>query len=190
MLHSKKLRCSLHSIVAIAIASIVGLVNQTFAQVSIKERIAITPGQNPRDNHLLSAADSTEHTVAVINAAPIYQPWGAYGTFFDTTGTFELLAGDSAVARLHGGILAGEYLEGSPQCCIGADDRLTVAINGASVVDFNFALNFAFDDPLDAGINLSPYVHTVRIRSTRRLGIIITGKTMESRHSGLLCQRI
>jgi hypothetical protein len=59
------------------------------AQVSIKERIAITPNGHTRRASAKSIADTTECTVVWINPA-IYSPSWAYRLFPDSGGTSNL----------------------------------------------------------------------------------------------------
>jgi hypothetical protein len=139
------------------------------AQVSIKERIAIIPGSQQGGNTPLSfGSDTSECTILLINPAMIYlDPPSGGGTFFWDSSAFQLPAGYSTPVRLHGGVLAGPYLENSPQVGIGADDFLTLSINGNSVVYFDFSdpgapdhVQFHFIDPSDTGRIISSYVHT------------------------------
>jgi len=88
-----------------------------------------------------------------------YQVWGAHGVFFDSAGSFQLPVGFPQPVRLHGGLLAGELLENSPQFGIGADDYLTIDFNGTQVINYSFWPYFHFYDEGDTGIVITSFVH-------------------------------
>jgi hypothetical protein len=134
------------------------------AQVTIKERVHLVPvqatgGSIQFNSSGINAGDTAECTIALINSEQIYNLTCVAGVFFDSTGAFQLAAEDTQRVLLHGGPLIGINLPNGHDCCIGADDFLTVDLNGTRVIDFSYASNHSFLDPQDAGIDIHQALH-------------------------------
>ena len=107
-------------------------------------------------------ADSTwlcGETIAVINPSEIYYHLTyEYQTFFDTSGTFDIPAIDGYGVLLRGGLVY--HNDYGSNCCIGADDRLIVTINGVEAINYDLGTSlFALIDPNNVGIDLSSLTH-------------------------------
>jgi hypothetical protein len=134
------------------------------AQVTIKERVHLVPiqatgGSLQFNSSGITAGDTAECTIALINSEQIYNLTCVAGVFFDSTGAFQLAAEDTQRVLLHGGPLIGINLPNGHDCCIGADDFLTVDLNGTRVIDFSYASNHSFLDPQDAGVDIHQALH-------------------------------
>lgn len=98
-----------------------------------------------------------ETTVVVINPSAIFGPATSDQPFYTNSGTFEFSGAAGATVVLRGGAVIRPFFP--PYCCIGADDRFFLRINGNVVLfyDLNLSGGQALD-PGDDGIDLTSAV--------------------------------
>ncbi len=116
----------------------------------------------PKTSSITSPASvACGEVAAVINPTEIfYASEFDFQTFFTTSGTFEMPSEAGTGVLLRGGPVQGPGVPPFPVCCIGANDRLIIEINGIEV--FNFDLTESGQLPIDpnnAGIDFTAHVH-------------------------------